>query len=295
MSGARRGEWPYVELEAAEADADALGAALLDAGSNGIEQTVTSAGLARLRAWFDVPPDIDRVASIVSSCAGVDSAAARAAAESISTGATPDDDWLRLWKEGFEPVAIGSRLVVFPSWKRELLASYPDRLAIEIDPGMAFGTGTHETTRLCLEWLDANWCGSSVVDVGTGTGILAMAAALLEPESRVVAVDVDPVAIDVATQNATINHVQDRIDFHVGGPESVAGVFDVVLANLTADVILAVAGALVALARPGGLLVLSGILAEQADWLTTDLCALGLVMEERRASGEWIALVLRRP
>src|SRR5512143_2833044 len=117
---------------------------------------------------------------------------------------------------------------------------------------MAFGTGTHETTRLCLEWLDANWSGASLLDVGTGTGILAIAAALLAPTARIVAVDVDALAVEIAIENAEINVVDERIEFETCGPEAVEGEFDAVLANLTADVILNLQEHLVARTRPGG-------------------------------------------
>jgi len=166
---------------------------------------------------------------------------------------------------------------------------------IEIDPGMAFGTGTHETTRLCLEWLDANWRGDSLIDVGTGTGILAIAAALLAPGAEIVAIDVDSVAVDVARENADLNGVLDRIRFQAAGPEAIDGSYDVVLANLTADVIQSVAGPLVALARPGGRLVVSGVLAEQESWLTSDLVARGLDLVSRDGAGEWVAMVFTTP
>jgi ribosomal protein L11 methyltransferase len=208
---------------------------------------------------------------------------------------TPDDDWLRLWKRGFEPTPIGRRLVIFPSWRRREAEAFADRVRVEVDPGMAFGTGTHETTRLCLEWLDEHWHGASLLDVGTGTGILAIAAALLEPSARVVGVDVDALAVSIARDNAEINGVAGRVALDVCGPEAVAGEFDVVLANLTAEVILAVGGALVARTRRGGRLVLSGVLADQADGVAREIEAAGLRLDGRREAGEWVALAMRRP
>jgi len=104
-----------------------------------------------------------------------------------------DQDWLRKWKEGFEALEVGDKLLIAPSWKIDALICdqhHRGRAIIQIDPGMAFGTGTHETTRLCLEAIERHWKGGSLLDVGTGTGILAMAAAVLVPESKIVAIDV---------------------------------------------------------------------------------------------------------
>jgi ribosomal protein L11 methyltransferase len=294
LSGDAARDWPYVELEAREEDADAIGSALLDAGSNGVEQHDERDGRVRLVAWFAVTPAFDAIAAAVASAPGVEPEAARLAVETLRSGATPDDDWLRLWKRGFEPVAIGSRLVVFPSWKRDMLEPYMDRVAVEIDPGMAFGTGTHETTRLCLEWLDASWTGGSLLDVGTGSGILAIAAALLATEATIVGVDVDPVAVDVARENAALNDVAERIAFQTGGPDSLEERFDVVLANLTADVVSQLAPRLSARVASGGTLVVSGVLAEQADDVARDLEAVGLERLSRRDAGEWVALELKR-
>lgn len=287
--------WPFVEVDGPAEAAEALGVALFDAGSTGIEQRDLDGGRVRLVAYFSAPPNVEEVAARIVAAPGIAAEVARAAAESARTGATPDDDWLRIWKRGFEPTPIGRRLLVFPSWKREQADAFADRTRIEVDPGMAFGTGTHETTRLCLEWLDERWRGDSLLDVGTGTGILAIAAALLEPSSRVVAIDVDPIAVGVARENAETNGVADRVEIDASGPESVAGEFDVVLANLTADVILAVAPALLARTRSGGALVLSGVLADQADGVVAEMEAAGLALELRRGAGEWVALAMRRP
>ena len=288
-------EWPYVEVEVAADAAEAVGAALFDAGSTGIEQRDADGERVRLVAYFAGPPDLEAIGAYVAAAPGVDPTVAREAAASARAGTTPDDDWLRLWKRGFEPTPIGRRLLVFPSWRRDEAEAFEDRARIEVDPGMAFGTGTHETTRLCLEWLDEHWTGGSLLDVGTGTGILAIAAVLLEPGSRAVAVDVDPVAVAVARENAELNGVAERIAFDTCGPDAVAGEFDAVLANLTADVIRLAGRELVARTRSGGSLVLSGILATQAGDVEADMQDEGLALESRRDAGEWVALAMRKP
>jgi ribosomal protein L11 methyltransferase len=225
-----------------------------------------------------------------------------------------DEDWLRKWKEGFEAVEIGERLLIAPSWKIDELeaedsslsagvgesrdhAAAPryvgGRIVIQIDPGMAFGTGTHETTRLCLEAIERNWHGGKFLDVGTGTGILAMAAAFLVPGSDVVAIDVDPVAVDVARQNLAINHIT-GVELSEG-PLSLYGSsdFNMVVANLTAGVIVDILGSLADSVAPLGCLILSGILEEQAADVALAVTREGFVDLEQTDAGEWACLVAR--
>lgn len=292
---ASRTEWPFVELVVDSVDAEIVSASLLDLGSTGVEERPADDGRATIVAWFAATPDLAELAAALASARTLDADVARAAASTLRAGSTPDDDWLKLWKRGFEPTPVGSRLLVFPSWKRVEAMAIPGRIRIEVDPGMAFGTGTHETTRLCMEWLDANWRGGSLLDVGTGTGLLAIAAVRLEPATRAAACDVDPIAIEVAKENAGLNGVADSIAFDVCGPDGVEGEFDVVLANLTADVILFVRDALFARTRSGGTLVLSGVLVEQAAGVVADMTALGMSLEWRGDAGEWSGIAMRRP
>jgi len=294
MANEKRTEWHYVETDVPAPAADAVGSALVDLGSIGVEQRDIDPHTVRLVAYFYEAPELSDLAAGLAASRWVDYDVARAAAAKLRAGSTPDDDWLRLWKRGFEPTPVGGRLLVFPSWRREDAEAYTDRVRVEVDPGMAFGTGTHETTQLCLEWLDEFWNGGSLLDVGTGTGILAIAAALLRPGAHVVAIDVDPLAVEIARENAVINGVG-GIELRACGPEAVEGDFEVVLANLTADVILAVRDALVARTRPGGHLVLSGVLSEQVDDVSRELRAAGLEIEAHSAAEEWVAIVARRP
>lgn len=290
----KRESWPFVELDAPETIADDLGAALLDFGSTGIEQRDGADGAVTLVAYFETAPSLDDLAAAIGVAPGIDPEQARAAAATLRAGATDDDDWLRLWKRGFEPVPIGARLLVYPSWKRAEADVFADRVKLEVDPGQAFGTGTHETTRLCLEWLDEFWRGGTLVDVGTGTGILAIAAALLAPGSTIVAVDIDPLAVDIAVDNARANGLGGKIRFEPCGPDGVDGVFDVVIANLTADVILDLQSHLLARLADRGRIVLSGILTDQAASVLAAMRTQGLALEARSDLGEWTALVCRR-
>src|SRR5258705_13674605 len=127
-----------------------------------------------------------------------------------------DHDWLAEWKKNWHPVEVG-RFLIAPPWS-ELPQSH-NRLIIRIEPGMAFGTGTHETTSLCLAAIDKYFAGGSFLDVGTGTGILAIAAAKLFPDSHIEACDTDPDAVAIASENARLNGVAERINFRVGTVE----------------------------------------------------------------------------
>jgi ribosomal protein L11 methyltransferase len=197
---------------------------------------------------------------------------------------------MQKWKEGFDAVEIGSKMVVAPSWK--LPIHNAGRVVIQIDPGMAFGTGTHETTRLCLEAIERHWHGGSLLDVGTGTGILAIAAALLAPGSRVVAIDIDPQAIQVARENLDINGVSSSIELGEGHPGDLhSQQFDVIVANLTAEVIVDLMTDLSASLAPKGSLILSGVLIEFAHDVERALSARDLMVTERRDAGEWCAFV----
>ncbi len=177
-----------------------------------------------------------------------------------------DQDWERSWMDNFQPMRFGDRLWIVPSWHE---APEPDAVNLLLDPGLAFGTGTHPTTALCLEWLDrAEVKGRQVIDFGCGSGILAIAALLLGAR-HAVGTDIDPQAIEASRDNARRNQIDDEyLDLHL--PEAMPSQpADILLANILAGPLVALAPQLTALVRPGGHLVLSGILAEQTDEILT--------------------------
>jgi ribosomal protein L11 methyltransferase len=196
-------------------------------------------------------------------------------------------DWLAEWKKGWRPSEVG-RFVVAPPWSE--VEEREGRLVIRVEPGMAFGTGTHETTRLCLAAVEKHFRGRSFLDVGTGTGVLAIAAAKLDPAARVEACDTDPLAVSVAEENARLNGVGGRIEFRVGTVDDRTASADLVCANLTADVILPLLPAL--LGATCGRLVLSGILQTQAAQVAARLAELGVGEYEMTDDGEWVAFVV---
>jgi len=176
----------------------------------------------------------------------------------------PDKAWEREWLKDFRPMRFGRRLWVCPGGQP---AGAPDAVRIELDPGLAFGTGTHPTTALCLEWLDAqDLAGLAVVDYGCGSGILAIAAAKLGA-AAVLAMDIDPQALTATHENAQRNSVADRIAV-TGDPRLAAGGADALLANILAGPLVDLAPRFAEALRPGGHLALSGLLLEQADTVT---------------------------
>ena len=173
-----------------------------------------------------------------------------------------DQDWERSWMDNFKPMRFGRRLWIVPSWHE---APEPDAVNLLLDPGLAFGTGTHPTTALCLEWLDGQALdGLQVIDFGCGSGILAIAALLLGAE-RVVGTDIDPQALEASRDNAQRNQLADA-RFPLYLPEAMPDApADLLVANILAGPLVSLAPQLTSLVKPGGRIALSGILAEQTD------------------------------
>lgn len=203
-----------------------------------------------------------------------------------------EEDWANAWKAHYQTFRVGQRLVIHPTWLE--YSPEPQDVVLSLDPGAAFGTGLHPTTRRCLELIEARVRpDDTVLDVGTGSGILAIAAGLLGARP-VVAVDVDPLAVAAARRNVASNGLTGIIQVTEGSADSppADGQFDVVLANIIARVILEIAPNLAAKLRPGGSLITAGIIADRADEVTQALIGLGLKVE-RFTDGDWVALVGR--
>jgi ribosomal protein L11 methyltransferase len=211
--------------------------------------------------------------------------------------AVPDQDWMEAWKSNYRPIPVGQKLIIVPAW---MDSPDPDRLPIRIDPGMAFGTGTHPTTQLVLELIEDYLPPTGdVIDVGCGSGILSVAALELGA-SRALGVDIDEAAIKSSLENAQANGVAGRLLLGLGSVDEVrAGKFafhqaPLVLANILAPVIIRLLDAgLDGLIAPDGVLILSGILADQADGVLAAAGRQRLALVERRQMGDWVALAVR--
>jgi ribosomal protein L11 methyltransferase len=205
-----------------------------------------------------------------------------------------EQDWAVSWREFFGVVDSGGRIVVVPSWVDHAPAA--GQVAIRLDPGQAFGTGHHETTRLCIAALEDHLRpGMTVLDVGTGSGILSIAAVKLGASS-VDAMDIDPLAAEVATVNCHENGVEAQVAVTAGTLDpSHAGRYDLVVANISTNANIGLAGAFGRVVRPGGLLILSGILAADGSRVGATVSPQGFTLAQLSYERDWCLLVFRRP
>jgi ribosomal protein L11 methyltransferase len=203
-----------------------------------------------------------------------------------------DADWTDAWRAGYAAQRIG-RVVIVPSWLDETIG--PGDVALRLDPGMAFGTGLHPTTRACLALLQAiEPMPPLVLDVGSGSGILALAALRLGA-GQAVCYDTDPLAVEATLVNAAANGLADRVTANLGSlPREPGDAYPLVLANLVAAVLIDLAVSLAAHAAPGGTLLASGIIETRAEEVLAALTSAGFVLENRLDDGEWVSLRLRR-
>jgi ribosomal protein L11 methyltransferase len=214
----------------------------------------------------------------------------------LTIASRDEEDWANAWKEHYGVHPIGAKTTVRPPWREHEPA--PGEAVVVLDPGMAFGTGLHPTTRLCVELLEEELRPLDVVlDVGTGSGILAIAA-VLHGAARVDALDIEPVAVRSARENAERNGVADRVRVEagsVGVGSPYAGAYRLVLANIIARILMDLAPGLTAATAPGGTLVLSGVIESKEPAVRRTFDALGMVFDRRTQMDDWVALVYRRP
>lgn len=205
-----------------------------------------------------------------------------------------EEDWATAWKQYYHPVKISERFTIVPTWEDYTPVS-TDELIIELDPGMAFGTGTHPTTVMCLQGLEKVVKeGDTVVDIGTGSGVLSIGAAMLGAKS-VHALDLDEVAVRSAQENVALNKVSDKVEvFHGNLLDTVKEPADVVVANILAEIIMSFTDDAFTIVKPGGLYVTSGIIGAKRDDVKAALEASGFVIEEVLLMEDWVAIIARR-
>jgi ribosomal protein L11 methyltransferase len=296
--GPGSGEWHEISIPTAVAVSDdvaALIAAEVEEAGSGIE--VRGAEIV-----FWVPAERQDQALRETRAAATRLAEAGFAVDAAGVRARPappESEWRDAWKRDFRATRLTRSLTVVPSWDEH--APAPGEISLHLDPGQAFGTGTHASTRRILEALDDHHhAGAEIerfLDVGAGSGILSIAAARLWPAASGLAIDDDPRAVDAAADNAARNQVADRVACASTPLADIDEAFDLVVANIQSDVLLAMRADLAARLRPGGRLVLSGLLAVQVAEVAARFAELGLQVIATltgEPDPEWTALVLRR-
>jgi ribosomal protein L11 methyltransferase len=274
-----------VKSEAAEA----IEFAFMEADANGIEidtlGKVNFEEKVKVVGHFSDSPDVNSLKDRINESLRIYSLN-RNLVETISLREVENQDWLAEWKKSWKPTET-AKFIIAPPW------DIPEtkKLIIQIEPAMAFGTGTHETTKLCVKAIEDNFVlGESFFDVGTGTGILVFAVAKLDPDNRnILACDIDSDSVRIAIENAELNGVAKNIKFYEGSIDENSANFDFVCANLTADVILPILHLLVAKSKKT--LLLSGILATQELAITDRLKELGQENFVIETDGEWISVL----
>jgi ribosomal protein L11 methyltransferase len=287
QSDANQRMWYALDVTIEPQAAEAAGYGLMEAGALGTENNSGDNGLAVAVGYFAALPDREHIRAELYAAIKLYQLETSSIRE-MNLREVPDRDWLGEWRKNWQPVEVG-RFIIAPPWSE--VEKDADHIIIRIEPGMAFGTGTHETTRLCLHAME-KYCSEgaeSFLDVGTGTGILAIAAAKLFPHARIEACDVDAEAIEIAKQNAVLNQV-DNINFWAGTIDDTTASASCVTANLTADVIIPMVPQLVGASCET--LILSGILTTQEQQVRDALFSNGdAVVKDVMVDGEWVAIV----
>ena len=286
-----------VELpaDAAEVMADAVGEL-----TGGVEirdaQTIIRVGGGRSVIMAQCAPQMeaDLLAEIAAAAARMRDAGVAVDPLSVRRREAHEDEWRDVWKQYFRATRVGRTFLIRPSW--DLKPAVEGDRVIDLDPGRAFGTGGHATTRLVITLAEeiADRSVERFLDLGCGSGILSIAAVRLWPQARGLAVDVDPESVATTEENLALNKVT-TVETRVGSLDGVAGASDLVLANIEAGVLAALAADFPARVAAGGAVILSGILVDQADVVLRAFAAAGFALEARRDEDEWAAFRLRRP
>ncbi|MDH7601983.1 MAG: 50S ribosomal protein L11 methyltransferase [Armatimonadota bacterium] len=283
--------WAEVQVQVDDASEDAVSNILIEEGCSGTASTYDE-GIRTVRGYLPVDDLLEsRLGSVRERIRALPDLGLTLPSTELSINWVEDKDWEVSCRTFFKPIRVG-KIVVSPSWEEP--AAEEGDIVVQIDPGMAFGTGYHESTRLCLQALqDFVRAGDTVFDIGTGSGILAVVAAKLGA-GRVIAVDIDPVAVSAAIENVARNEVSEKVAVLLGdSPRDCPGSADLVVCNIVPDVIIRMAPDLAAKLNHDGVLITSGIVQERTADVTSALESVGLETSEIREENTWVAVISR--
>lgn len=289
--------WATVEFETSPENEDMASWLMIQCGSTGCEiLEIDPDGDIVVRATFDELEVSDELLQKIQT--SLEEYGLSAALKSLRHKTVEDEDWLAKWKEGLEPFTVGNQFLVAPPWSLDKLTKEEIgvRKVLVLEPGMAFGTGLHATTQYCLCAFEMQPHPQRILDMGTGSGILAIASALQTgPKTVIMGVDIDPVAINVAAKNLELNKVEERVELVCGGIEAVTRQdFDVIFSNLTCEDIISLLADYERLLAPGGFVICAGILKEKLPMLDKELTKRKWIKRDEKVQGMWVGVTIAR-
>lgn len=284
--------WLEIKVEIPRAFTELVSAFLFSQGSTGFIQEKISRNKERLIAYFPEERSFNEIERGVCSYF---STLGEFPSFKWQSKIIKEERWAESWKSNFHLVKISPHLVIKPPW--ENYHKRQKEIVLQINPGLAFGTGTHETTQMCLRFLDKLIPGffpqPYLLDVGTGSGILAIAALKLGAK-KILAIDIDPLALEAAQENAKLNKITKGINFCLASPDQVSGKFNLVVANLLPQELLAAKDSLVARVSQRGALIISGFLKKQKKEISSAFAEYGLKVWQKEELNGWVSFVLKR-
>jgi ribosomal protein L11 methyltransferase len=288
-------DWLEIRVTVPFAASEAVESIMLDAGSRGTSRLTTEpCADAVICGYAECGSEGEQVAEAIERrLQRLDESLTEGQEPTIERVVVAEEDWAEAWKVYYKPMRIGRRLVIKPTW--ELFEAGEDDIVIEIDPKMAFGTGSHASTRLCLEVIEEHVKpGMHMIDVGCGTGILAIAAARLG--ATVTAIDIDQVAVRTCHENLLLNDATDQVTVKLEqGLDNTVEAADIIVANITCEAVAALAPTAAAMLVPGALYVCSGFTCGHAPGVRESLELAGLGLKQERQEDEWLCIVSQKP
>jgi ribosomal protein L11 methyltransferase len=286
-------DWAIVQFQAPSEQEDLCSWLMFELGASGCEVESLIDNKILLKSSFNAAAISDeKIGEIARALEGYNLSSCLT---SLRIESLPNEDWLAKWKEGLGPFRIGEKLVITPPWCIDAADALLDKGSqkLIIDPGMAFGTGLHATTQYCLKSIEKELKGEQILDVGTGSGILAIACALLYRNYSVVGIDIDVDALANAQHNLELNKVEDKIKLVAGEPAQLSPAkFDTLLSNITCEDIIALLPVYIKLLKPHGQVICAGILKEKIDMLKAAITAYPLTLVDTEYTGEWVGVRL---